>query len=114
MTIEFDCVSNDTSTVYVNSASFKLDCGKIVTVDRDLTRISRSDNGHISMAWSEIYIWDGENEIRDIEDLFSKGATLVGIEIEDDAPDGYNIEAISCKVYGKDFELNACSDGIGM
>lgn len=55
----------------------------------------------IRMEWSGVYVWDGENElIPDEEDLVVlNGLKFVELEVEDDAPFGYNPEVLEITAY---------------
>lgn len=68
-----------------------------VVLDRtrtDYEFIVEGERSYLKMEWSGVYIWDGEKEVL-IPDKFKNGdyvkGALLGIEIDDDAPEGYGI-----------------------
>ena len=87
MKIVFTGKSND-SVVKINTATFKLSNGDIVTVDRDNTRtLYNFNNDKILMVWSNVYLWDGKCADYDIgADLFEE---FVEFEYEDEADEDY-------------------------
>lgn len=90
MRIEFEGITNS-KDVYINTATFRLPSGREVTVDRDRTEWSVSDAGILRMEWKNCYIWDEEEARYEFPKEFDD-AEFVSIEVEDDAPEGYEVE----------------------
>ena len=94
-------------SLYLNTISIKRNDGKIVIIDRNETDYT-IENGIIDILFRGIYEWDHETAIYpnrgiyewDCEtaiypnnkdtDLYNN-ALIVGYEIEDDAPSGYDL-----------------------
>lgn len=79
-------------SLYLNTISIKRNDGKIVTIDRNETDYT-IENGIVDILFRGIYEWDCETAIypnnKDI-DLYNN-ALIIGYEIEDDAPSGYDL-----------------------
>lgn len=75
--------------MYVNNISVVLPSGEAAVVDRDVTEWSMADDGAFSMVWRSVYVVSGD-DILPVPADFDR-AEIVGVEIEDDAPDGYEI-----------------------
>lgn len=111
MYLEFICKQN-IEDPYINGAVFRLKDGSIVRIDRERTGYDMED-GILNMGWSGLYIWDGENADYDIPEDFLEGASLIEMEVEDDAPEGYEFECIICAVDGKRIPVIKGVDLIG-
>lgn len=95
MYVEFKCLSN-TKTPWINTAIFMVD-GKEVVIDRGTTEwVYDAESRVLSMNWSDVYIWDGEDENYDIPVDLMKKAVFKEFDIEDDAPENYEIKCIAC------------------
>ena len=101
MTISFECITN-TDMPWINTATFLTNRGEF-TIDRNQTEYTYdSTTGLMSMIWKDIYIWDGDEPNYNIPDDFFEYAVLKELEVEDDAPAGYEIRCIHCYVEGKE------------
>jgi len=101
MTISFECITN-TDMPWINTATFLTNRGEL-TIDRDQTEYTYdSTTGLMSMIWKDIYILDGDEPNYNIPDDFFEHAILKELEVEDDAPAGYEIRCIHCYVEGKE------------
>ena len=78
--------------LYLNTITIKRNDGEIVIIDRDETNYTIKD-GEIDILFRGSYEWNGEESIylknEDI-DLYNN-ALIVGYEIEDDTPEGYDL-----------------------
>ena len=91
MHVEFKCSSN-AKTPWINTAIFMVD-GEEVVIDRDTTEwVYDAKSKVVSMNWSDVYIWDGEDENYDIPVAFMEKAVFKEFDIEDDAPENYEIK----------------------
>jgi hypothetical protein len=105
MRIEFRGKTNKDYCM-VNTAQFKLPNGSIVTIDRDETIYAIVDDT-LNMEWEGCYLWaisdyyifDQPAYLNNTEaiELF-KSATLIYLELEDDADDDYEITDIEFSV----------------
>ena len=106
MRLEFSCyLPNGTcglDTPYINKAKFMLATGSVISLDRLETNWDfevKDGEAYLSMEWRNVYLWD----IDDVS-LFSsevpilneaaellKGAELIELEVEDDAPENYEV-----------------------
>lgn len=88
MVLHFEGKTNGDS-VYINAARFILPTGERIVIDRDTTEYTIVD-GKLSMDWFGCYVWDGEKRNYDMPTscVFSN---LAGVEIEDDAPEDYEL-----------------------
>ena len=103
--MEFHHITNH-EYPYINVAHFLTRDNKEVILDRTRTGYSYDEKtGKMSMDWSGIYIWDGENENFDIPDGFLNGATLLCLEVEDDAPEGYEFRCVGCNADGENIQI---------
>ena len=80
--------AKDGEPPYINYVRVLYD-GNVLTIDRDATYYT-VENNRISMDWAGLYIWDGDRANYDLPDGIAD-APIVGISIEDDAPDGYGV-----------------------
>lgn len=81
--------------IYINTISFRLMSGKIITIDRDESFYSINKDGLFTMEWKNIYIWDKEEPtyLYNEKDLgLFKDALIESVDIEDDAPEGYTVK----------------------
>lgn len=93
LVIEFEGLTTD-AHCEINTISFEFPDGSIHTIDRDNTDFY-SEYGIFYMIWRNCYIWDGEEKIYlDVETYSEKfaNAKIVSVDIEDDAPEQYEIE----------------------
>ena len=80
----------------INTAHFVTESGEVITIDRDRTEYTCKDPGdgsyHLSMAWWQCYIWDGEAQhyINGFPDNLN--CCLTKLELEDDAPPDYYVD----------------------
>ncbi|WP_027431965.1 hypothetical protein [Lachnospira multipara] len=101
MTISFECITN-TDMPWINTATFLTNRGEF-TNDRNQTEYTYDSTTRLmSMIWKEVYIWNGDEPNYNIPDDFFKHAVLKELEVEDDAPAGYEIRCIHCYVEGKE------------
>ena len=86
--------------IWVNTARFRFDDGREIIIDRDATRWSIYDDS-LEMSWRNCYIYDPKNETYDYsvkaKDL--EGATLLALDIEDEAPMDYELEIAGWRAY---------------
>ena len=78
--------------LYLNTITIKRNDGKIVVIDRDETNYS-IENGHIDILFRGVYEWKDDKiypNNNDVEKLYN-GALVVGFDIEDDAPEDYDL-----------------------
>ena len=77
--------------LYLNTISIKRNDGKIVTIDRDETNYN-IENGEADILFVGSYEWTNEAFYPKYEniDLYDN-ALIVGYEIEDDAPEDYDL-----------------------
>lgn len=79
-------------SLYLNTITIKRNDGKIVTIDRDETFYT-AEKGDVDILFRGIYEWNGEEKLypkyKDI-DLYNE-AEIINYEIEDDAPEGYDL-----------------------
>ena len=103
--ISFECISN-TDVPWINTAKFITDKGEI-TIDRNHTEYGYNPvTRTLLMHWKLPYIWDGEEANYDIPEDFFEHAVLKELEVEDDAPAGYEIKCIHCCVEGVENQLS--------
>lgn len=96
VTVEFECTSN-TRTPWINTAIFAAEDGTEFVLDRCHTEYSfNPETGEQPMEWRDVYLWDGEDENYDIPENLIKNATLKELEVEDDAPEDYEISCTGC------------------
>ena len=79
-------------SLYLNTISIKRNDGKTVIIDRNETDYT-IENGIVDILFRGIYEWDCETAIypnNKDTDLYNN-ALIVGYEIEDDAPSGYDL-----------------------
>ena len=101
MTISFECITN-TDMPWINTATFFTNYGE-VTIDRDRTEYGYNPiAGVLSMDWKRPYIWNGEEPNYNIPEDFAVHAILKELEIEDDAPAGYELKCIHCYIDGEE------------
>lgn len=101
MRINMTCKTAEQSYVpFVNGAVFRTLAGEDVFIDRYQTEFNKTAPDTIVMEWKGCYLWDGEKEQK-IPDDFLDGATLLRLEIEDDADLGYVCTPIKCAVEGR-------------
>ena len=93
MKLYFKCTNSDVS-VWINSIKFELSDGEELIIDRDRTEWSFDDDGTCSMTWLGCYIWNGEEEDYNIHAKDLDGAEIISIDIEDDAPIGYEFSIL--------------------
>lgn len=93
--ISFTGTTNCSEQPYVNTATFRDTHGNYLTIDRDITEYTINDDGTFTMEWCYCYVWDGENADYDVPDLDA----FISIEIEDDAPDDYQLEVDASQVF---------------
>ena len=78
--------------LYLNTITIKRNDGKIVVIDRDETNYS-IENGSIDILFRGVYEWKDDKiypNNNDAEKLYN-GALVVGFDIEDDAPEDYDL-----------------------
>ena len=78
--------------LYLNTITIKRNDGKTVIIDRDETNYS-IENGHIDILFRGVYEWKDDKiypNNNDTEKLYN-GALVVGFDIEDDAPEDYDL-----------------------
>lgn len=94
--LSFECETN-CDTPYINCARFATKYGE-VEIDRDTTEYSYyEDEGRMTMDWVGLYIWGEEGANYNIPwDIFD-GAVLLGLYIEDDAPEDYRFSCSKCE-----------------
>lgn len=97
---------------YINAAIFKAKNGDILRIDRQTTEYTQeivgntSDIWELDMIWTGCYLWEVNGESfedgagrelsdQELSDLLY-GAELLELEVEDDAPEGYELYDISC------------------
>ena len=98
MTIYFICKTNN-HVPYINTAKFLTKTG-MITVDRDETEYDYDgESGQLEMTWKHVYIWDGNNKDYDSAEDLAENAIFAELEIEDDAPEDYEIECVECHLY---------------
>lgn len=90
MNIYFECKTNH-QIPYINIMTIISPEGNEIVIDRDTTEFSFDENNNkMKMEWINPYIWDGEKpDYRIPDNVFKKGCFVKEIEIEDDAPEGY-------------------------
>lgn len=85
----------------INTITFLLSDGREVIIDRDTTEYT-VENNNLSMLWRGCYIWDGGNKnYLDSEseiNLFFN-AKIIDIDIEEDAPENYNVTIYKWECY---------------
>lgn len=109
MNIVFLCETNmPDKPVMINSLVFLLKDGSYLTVDRDETCTNAVVEGkYFSMIWKNCYLWSicdrnifGDNgyRITDIDAINEFKELVAGVtayfEIEDDAPEGYEVKLL--------------------
>ena len=98
MKIAFDCVNTD-DQIWVNNVTFELSDGREVIVDRGTTEWWTDNEGVCHMTWSDCYIWNGEDENYDIYSDDFRDAKLIDVDVEDDAPVGYEFGVQAWEAY---------------
>lgn len=107
MMIKFIGESNCKS-VWINTITFKMADGTTAIVDRDMTDcdfldpfMKSEDNGNciMDMNWYNCYIWNGENCNYNIEAMDFEDAEIVSIDIEDEAPENYEVKINAWRTY---------------
>lgn len=107
MMIKFIGESNCKS-VWINTVTFKMADGTIAVVDRDTTycdflEFSMQSKDHyccvMDMDWFGCYIWNGENCNYNIEAMDFEDAEIVSIDIEDEAPENYEVKINAWRAY---------------
>lgn len=99
MKIYFRVITNKNHLpdMYINTVTIKTRSGKYV-IDRDITYAEEvrhnKDNHEIIMVFVNPYIWDGENCNYIKDENFFDGASVSSIEVEDDAPSGYEVKLV--------------------
>ena len=93
MKLYFKCINSDTNT-WVNNITVELLDGEELIIDRDQTEWSFNDDDTCSMTWLGCYIWNGEEEDYNIRAKDLDGAEIISIDIEDDAPIGYEFSIL--------------------
>lgn len=90
MKLYFKCKTNYDHTE-INCAIFTKD-GKEYEIDCWEAAMCSYDpvTGECELYWDEIYTWEGSSEVVPHEDFF-RGAKFEGFEINDDAPDDYEV-----------------------
>ncbi len=82
----------ENESLYLNNIKIRRNDGKIVIIDRDETYYT-AENGKVDILFRGSYEWNGEESFypryEDI-DLYDN-AIIVDYEIEDDAPEGYDL-----------------------
>lgn len=88
MKLCFSAATNDVP--YINTITLRTKDGEEIVLDRGLTEYAYSmESKHLEMTWGDVYIWDGEGENHNIPaDIFDE-ATIIDVDIEDDAPADY-------------------------
>ena len=97
MKIEFKGIYTNKVTedegLWLNTITIKRTDGNEVVLDRDETNYTLK-NGEADILFRGIYEWDDEAKYPDnLEDVrLYDGAEIIDYEIEDDAPEGYDLE----------------------
>lgn len=103
MRLYFTLKTNE-SVPYINLLKVLVG-GKTYDVDRKNTFYNYDPHTKtMTMEWHGLYIWNGEDEIQVLES-FLDDAFYTGIEIEDDAPDGYYAELLEVSSDDRDLPL---------
>ena len=103
MKIEFqgsyDNKITEQNGIMLNTISVKLKSGKILTLDRDETNFTLND-GVAYIMFRNTYAWDSNNSISNynLNPKDFDNATLIDYEIEDDAPDDYDLTIAPQKI----------------
>lgn len=93
--LEFTGTTSIVNMCAINMASFKLSNGETIYIDRDTTEFSCDRDGSFSMIWRNCYIWNSSlgaiylDPEKDLELI--KGSKLICMEVEDEAPENYNV-----------------------
>lgn len=100
MRLEFQAKTNKPYCM-INTAKFLAYGEDEVIVDRDETNWSVAEDGHLSMEWRGVYVWEieGRNVYEKSEDQPSEkemkdmleNAIFLGFELEDDADADYTV-----------------------
>ena len=82
----------------LNTITIKRNDGKVVVLDRDETEYTLKDK-KADVVFRGIYEWDEEEKYPDnFNDVkLYDGAELIDYEIEDDAPEDYDLEIWICQ-----------------
>lgn len=98
--IRMHAVTNDVP--YINLMTLLVNGKKFIALDRDRTEYDFDrETGRLDMTWLGLYIWDGEEPNYDVSEELFDNAEIVGIEIEDDAPEDYEFRLEGATVNGK-------------
>jgi len=101
--------TNDTMP-WINVMRIRTFDGREIVLDRDRTETYQTEKENlVDVIWRGVYIWDGSKENYELpKDIFN-GAVVETVEIEDDAPEEYYFDPVSCSLYpsfeGTDFEV---------
>lgn len=79
-----------------NCLVLKHENGTTVRIDRDTTWYNIEEDGSFTMEWHSCYLWEinGDNVelyLTDDDTEYLKEYDFVELEVEDDAPDGYEV-----------------------
>ena len=97
MKIRFICKTNY-CTMWIDTARFVTKTGTEFVIDRDRTEWTYDAASQtMEMTWRDVYVWDGKTEDYGAAAKCLDGAQLVAFEIEDDAPEDYQVEPLKWK-----------------
>lgn len=82
-------ITEDTSLM-LNTITVKRRDGKVVELDRDETNYGL-ENGNADIEFSGTYEWNGEDADYNLNPAEYDGAEVVGYDIEEDTPEGYDL-----------------------
>lgn len=95
MLIEFLCRTTSPE-LYINSAHFQFPDGHEIVIDREMSEWSYDpEKEEIHMIWRNLYRWEDEHYNEPVPYRLLKDAASVLFEIEDDAPEGYDITCVN-------------------
>lgn len=80
-----------TSGLWLNTIELKLKTGEVVTLDRDEDEYTL-EKCKANIMFRGAYVWTGEVQDYDLVPEDFDGAEIIGYDVEDDAPEGYDLE----------------------
>ena len=97
--IRMHAITNDVP--YINLMTLLVNGKKLINLDRDRTEYDFDrETGRLDMTWRGVYIWTSYDQNYDIPEETFRNSEVVDIEIEDDAPEGYEFQLEGVTVNG--------------
>ncbi len=107
LVLQFRCTVNmDVTEPYIDKLIFEKDDGTFLKVGSTYHE-SEVFNDICYSNWNGLYYLNGKNEFCDITSAqMFEDVTLIGVEYNENAPNGYNVEMSRCGVFSDYHPIN--------